>query len=464
MRAIGLRFSLIASLAVTLFLFLYIPTNAETCTVPGDVEITSSTRAAARAAGIPDDVNCWNPNNQYAGAQTGEAKEYLRSILCPPDRDNYGGMGPDQTIEKLDAKFAVCAAKFLKAERSSGIDVCVREGARSVQKQQEYVSRDVLACTKGAGCEHPRGIAIDVNVKPNVNSCTSYAPLHQLAGQFGLKFYLGCRDAYHMVPAIGSCTSGGSVPTGTSIPTGSSPIPSTYYDFPAYAQPTASPFSAVPATSFPAYAPTTLPQTAPSTTQSPSQTQTQPQICSPTFSCSNGTMYYQTSSCTTQVYQLCVYGCNGNACKTASSTSSGIDISGGFSSTSSSTGDDANDNDNTNTNTTNISDILSSISVGDMFTATDVGTSAPLSLNPSIFQSSSLHASSTQYPAGTIFATGTIQTYQPVGSKSTFTSQDLVNNPGSVSTTQSPSVVFSVLEGMKNALLGALNFLLSFGR
>jgi hypothetical protein len=179
-------------------------------------------------------------------------------------------------------------------------------------------------------------------------------------------------------------------------------------------------------------------------------------------------MYYQTSSCTTQVYQLCVYGCDGNACKTASTTSSAIgsDISGAYASTSSSTSDDADDGDNTNTNTnsnTSISDILNSLSIGDMFTSTDIGTSAPLSLNPSIFQSSSLQDPSTQYPAGTLVASGTIASIQPVGSQSTFTSQDLANNPGYVPA-QSNSAVFSILEGMKNALLGALNFLLSLGR
>jgi hypothetical protein len=98
-----------------------------------------------------------------------------------------------------------------------------------------------------------------------------------------------------------------------------------------------------------------------------------------------------------------------------------------------------------------------------MFSSAEVGTSAPLSLNPSIFQGSSLQASGTQYPAGTLVASGTIQSMQPVGSQSTFTTQDLANNPGAASI-QSSSAVFSILEGMKNALLGALNFLLSLGR
>ncbi len=61
----------------------------------------------------------------------GEAKIYLRSILCPPDGDNYGGMGPDETIRGLDAEFAKCAASFLKSLNSSSAGYCIREGKRS---------------------------------------------------------------------------------------------------------------------------------------------------------------------------------------------------------------------------------------------------------------------------------------------------------------------------------------------
>lgn len=193
--------------------------------------------------------------------------------------------------------------------------------------------------------------------------------------------------------------------------------------------------------------------------------QSQPQICNPSYSCSAGTMYYQTTSCTTQVYQLCVYGCDGNACKTASTTSSTLNtVTGAFSSTSTSTPDEQ-DGGNTNTNTNNntsISDILNSLSIGDLFTSTDVGTSVPLSLNSSINQIGSLQSGSSTYPAGTAVATGTIQSYQPIGGQSTFTSQDLVYLPQAVITRT--STTFSILEGMKNALLGALNFLLSLGR
>ncbi len=155
--------------------------------------------------------------------ESGEAKQYLRGILCSPDRDDYGGKGPDGTIQGLDAKFSICAAKFLQSARASGINVCVREGARSVEKQNEYVRRGIIACKKGAMCEHPRGIAIDVNVFPNPNSCPSYKRLHDSAPSFGVTFYLGCKDAYHFVPKKGSDCSGGGVIQ-----------PETFYDYPQY--------------------------------------------------------------------------------------------------------------------------------------------------------------------------------------------------------------------------------------
>ncbi|MDO8575770.1 MAG: hypothetical protein Q7R90_00475 [bacterium] len=175
-------------------------------------ECHTATPAEVEAGALPGRPVC--PADAAAGItnDAGLAKQYLRSILCPPDGDNYGGMGPDGTIKGLDEKFAVCAAKFLKSARDNGTNVCVREGARSVDKQNEYVRRGVLACKRGAQCEHPRGLAIDVNVRPNINSCASYTNLHSAAPQFGLDFYLKCSDAYHFRPTSAGCNAGGVVP------------------------------------------------------------------------------------------------------------------------------------------------------------------------------------------------------------------------------------------------------------
>ena len=45
---------------------------------------------------------CWNPSDPNVGSTAGEAKQYLKSILCTPDGDNYGGAGPEATIDELN--------------------------------------------------------------------------------------------------------------------------------------------------------------------------------------------------------------------------------------------------------------------------------------------------------------------------------------------------------------------------
>jgi hypothetical protein len=180
----------------------------------------------------------------------GAAKDYLKTILCPPDGDNYGGYGPEETIRRLDGKFAVCAAAMLKSLNSNGPPYCIREGARTVEKQNAYVARGVIACKYGAACEHPRGIAIDINTvdRSRVSVCDSYKRAHQSAASFGLTFYMGCRDAYHFVPQKSGCTAGGTAVPGGSFPTGgtnSNPnglLPASFYDYPQYA-PVGSPMS-----------------------------------------------------------------------------------------------------------------------------------------------------------------------------------------------------------------------------
>ncbi len=204
--------------------------------VPGSHPATAADVPLMKAAGISNAQAgmCWNPTDQNVGKDDAEAKQYLRSILCKPDSDNYGGMGPDGTIQGLDAKLAVCAAAFLKTAMQGG-QVCVKEGKRSVEKQEEYARRPIVACKYGARCEHPRGIAIDVNVVGQ-QGCAPYQRLFNLAPQYGLKFYLGCKDAYHFVPTTGNCSAGGTA-AGYS---GNTPLPSNYFDYPQYYAPGAS--------------------------------------------------------------------------------------------------------------------------------------------------------------------------------------------------------------------------------
>ena len=161
------------------------------------------------AAGIPNPRvgECWKLNDESVGSAVADAKKNLRDMLCAPDGDNYGGAGPDATIEELNPQLTVCAAKFL-AFAKQGRPVCIREGYRTVQKQKEYAQRAAnggnIACTLGAGCEHPSGIAIDIKT----NSEANYQWLHQNACQFGLDFYLRFSDKVHFVPLSHSASRG----------------------------------------------------------------------------------------------------------------------------------------------------------------------------------------------------------------------------------------------------------------
>lgn len=236
--------------AISMLVAIFPSISSAQSPCPGGHLATTQESAAASPPGSIIAGTTWVcPGDAALGinSDAGAAKTYLRSILCPPDRDNYGGMGPDETIRKLDAKFAVCAARFLKAMNTSGSPYCIREGARTVEKQNSYVVRGVIACTKGAQCEHPRGIAIDINVAANPKApCSEYQRAHTAASGYGVTFYLGCKDAYHFVPATAACSSGGvKAPTGPSIPgqpaTQPGQLPPSYYDFPQFA-PSANPF------------------------------------------------------------------------------------------------------------------------------------------------------------------------------------------------------------------------------
>jgi hypothetical protein len=220
------------------------------CPRPGEVPATAADLEKMKAAGYPDEYRvvgrCWDPTSKYIGGDAAEAKKYLRSILCKGS--SFGGAGPDGTVfgvdgkGGLDAKFAVCAAKFLKAMSSElqgqlplydgGTNsVCLREGYRTVAQQEKYAEEyrrgGGIACTRGASCEHPRGIAIDVNTTSESN----YMKMWQLGPGYGVNFYLKSRDKVHFIPLQAGCSSGGVNP-GASPTT---PVPRDYYDYPQYA-------------------------------------------------------------------------------------------------------------------------------------------------------------------------------------------------------------------------------------
>ena len=419
-----------------------------------------------KAAGAPDDYirlgNCWNFGSATIGEDPALAKEYLRSILC--SGGSYGGAGPDGTIYGINGRgglnpgFAQCAASFLKSASQSGIPVCVREGFRTVAQQETY-ARDYrngaggIACTKGANCEHPRGIAIDVNTTTEYN----YQRLHSLAGSFGLTFYLGFRDKVHFVPKKGGCNAGGTLPP-------DQVLPPDFYDYPQYAQ--SSPVDDIsnairkmlglqgqqqsqssapvgqPAQNSGTPASVGTPTTG---GQSPSAS---PTACTPSYFCSGNTYYYKTSSCSELEIQTCQYGCANDACALPP-VSSQINLTPG------STGDTSTSSP-ARSGTSTIDLILSYANP----TPVNIGTATSIILNPDLGDISSALGGAPVPGQQTVQPPPRTVALQPLGTQQTFTSTDLANN--------SPlgmqnSYAFNVLEGMRLSLLRALEYLRPFG-
>ncbi len=231
------RISLLLILALLIALPAYAAEVSSDGCFPGEVPITSATRPMARAAGLPDEITCWKPQDPNIGLNVGTAKVYLRSVLCGSDRDDFGGAGADGTIEGLNSGFAVCAASFLKAA-SSEMAVCIREGFRTNEKQSQYFERyksgsGGIACDPSSKkCEHPSGIAIDVNVMRE----SDYQKLWNMAPQLGLSFYLRERDKYHFVPSKEGCLA-----LSSAVQDPARDLPIETYDFRQYA-PTVNPF------------------------------------------------------------------------------------------------------------------------------------------------------------------------------------------------------------------------------
>lgn len=377
--------------------------------------------------------------------ESGEAKQYLRSILCRTDGDNFGGSGPDGTITGLDSKLATCAARFLKAASSQlggqlplfngGTNpVCVREGKRSVAKQEEYAQRyrrgGGIACIKGANCEHPRGVAIDVNTTSEDN----YRKLHAAASRFGVVFYLGFRDKVHFVPNGKDCSAGGTAPF--DFPSAASPAPPFDQALRKLLQQPPSP--PPPQTTSPAATQPTLSGAPPIGTINTSALP--PGTCIPQFYCSGSTYYYRSSSCVDQMYQTCQYGCADSTTCAANPTAS-------------STNQNTNTNINSNGTGTTTYDLIGGYAGSG---TTDIATATPITLNPNTGSPTMLQPP----PQGPSYAPAGIVGVPPSPSQETFTSADL---SGSSPFGTPQSAYFEMLNAIKNTVLGILNYLRPFG-
>ncbi len=161
-----------------------------------------------------------------------------------------------------------------------------------------------------------------------------------------------------------------------------------------------------------------------------------PGTCAPQFYCSGSTYYYRSSACVDQMYQTCQYGCkDSTTCaanpQSASSTNSSTSGSG-----------------------TSTYDLIGQYA--NPVSTTNIGTVAPIALNPSTGNPAVLQPPS----QGGVYAPAGVAGVQPPPSQETFTSSDLANSPlyG-----RSQSAFLAGLNSLKNTLLGILNYLRPFG-
>ena len=419
--------------------------SAETCPT-GTVDITAATRQAATDAGIPTSSQCWNPTDANAGQAAGEAKAFLIQHATK-----------DANISCLNAGFAEKLAALMKAV-PGGVPVITSAYRGKADQEKAKAS----GASQVGWCDgyHNYGMAADFNTtnKTALLWMRMHAPEYGLTRIQTLSIVTGCSmiprstfcDPAHIQintpkPSIDQCGICSSTGGNGTLPSSATP----YSPYDDYQSPAPIPSNQwYPGAPVPTVAPATSPiSTAATTATTPAVTSTgttatatSSGICSPAFSCSNNVMYYQTTSCTTQVYQTCTNGCNGNSCATiAPSTGTSTLIA------------------NSTTQASSTAELLSAFSNPVSLSATTIGTAAPIGvvLNGNISNVAQLGNTS----PGTIVNPGTIASIQPITSQQTFTSSDLTNSNVSSYGTQSTSAVLKILADLKAALVWAINFL-----
>lgn len=368
-------------------------------------------------------------------------------------------VGSGSTLtDGIDPALACRLVKFLEVAEEKGCRPKLISGYRSVQKQESMCGSGRSGCAAPGRSCHQYGLAVDV-----ASSCIGW--MRMAAPQFQLVFpyygdHIQCAEHSRASCSPNTQPCDGSVkitPDLSRLPRPDQ-VPDTYYVPPAQTSPTSGLSNQIRQTLG------MTPQTT-ATTQT-TQSQSQPQICTPEFSCTGNTMYYQTTSCTKQVYQTCPYGCNGNSCNLSTSTAAttGITISTVLTGT---TSESTNTNSNTNTNTD--TEATTTQSVSDLLNSyfdprpVEIGTSTSIvfRLNAEtgdIEQLDQRKAVSTLRPAQE-----TISSIQPVNAQQTFTSSDLSGYTSSYYGSTQASGFQKALDNMKAALLWALNVLRPFG-
>lgn len=407
-----------------------------------------------------------NSDSATINSDAGTAKVFLLSIAqglpgtkAPPDKAH---------IDRLNNTFAICAANFLKAYSQKYGRITISSAFRCGPASPSSIqcNRSENANAGGAtGSNHQIGVAMDVNPGNG-----DYQTLWKFASQnpqFGVCFPYLSSDRPHMALAglntgesrkcaaqgVTKQCSGAPVLDPSSV-TGGPAVTSLYDEGGALygnagTAPATSPYSSSPySQSFPGAPAPTFAQTPVTSTATPftnplTTSNAPAPFCSPQFSCSNNVMYYQTTSCTTQVYQTCTKGCDGNSCANIASTvGSSTLVTKPVIAASSTT------------------ELLDAFANPVTFSASTVatGTSLAVILNGGTSNDIIAIANSA---SSTAINPGTITSIQPLTSQQTFTSTDLVNTGVTSGVTQSSNSVFKILSDLRSALVWAIDYLKS---
>ena len=141
------------------------------------------------------------PEDAKAGisGDAGEAKAYLLSIAR--NLRNSAAPPTKERIDPLNASFAICEAKFLKAYTNAHGPIYVVSAFRCGPNSPSEIKcdRSENARAGGAGASnHQVGLAVDVNpADGNYAQAHSFAQSNQ---QYGVWFRLGMDDRPHMEP------------------------------------------------------------------------------------------------------------------------------------------------------------------------------------------------------------------------------------------------------------------------
>lgn len=180
-------------------LILLVTASKASADIAGTVPIGAD-RTIASWAGIPDNVQVWNPNDPSIGKAAGEAKQYIAQHAQDLRNSKAPVSNPDN-IKNLNSAFAQCLAKFMQAYMkmypSDKITIvsAFRCGPRSDPKIN--CNRNDNSNAGGAGgSNHQIGVAADID--PGHGAVNSRVQAFARANpQFGITFpYSGWDDPH----------------------------------------------------------------------------------------------------------------------------------------------------------------------------------------------------------------------------------------------------------------------------